>query len=156
MFGPAAASAHRARMRVALFPCSACERHIRVDHHACPFCAAPVAPGFGAKAVPPLRGRLDRVATFTFALSLAAGCGAVKDEPAADAGVATTSAAGDGGAVRDGAVSFDGGARDAAVFDGRVDDDGGVMAEYGQPPSDGGACCPIYGLSPPFVPDGGR
>jgi len=103
-------------MRVALFPCSACERHIRVDHHACPFCAAPVAPGFGAKAVPPLRGRLDRVATFTFALSLAAGCGAVKDEPAADAGAATTSAAGDGGAVRDGAVfASEAGARDAAT-----------------------------------------
>jgi hypothetical protein len=62
-----------------LRPCSECRRHVRIDEHTCPFCAAALAPG--APPVLPV-GRLTRAAVFTAGAALA-GCGG-KTAPAQD------------------------------------------------------------------------
>lgn len=145
----------------ALVPCSACHRHIRVDHTACPFCAADVPEDFARRAVPGSRGRrLDRFAFFTFAAALGVtGClaetSATPSGPSADAGEVD--------AARDGGGSD--AAKDAATTDGRVDDDGGAVAMYGLPypgdastdaasdaaaDADSGGVQALYGLPPNF------
>ncbi len=160
-----------------LVPCAECRRHIRVDHSTCPFCSTAVPAGFAARAIPPARKRLDRLATFTFATTLAlAACGEIADEAAPGAG---TSRNGNGigngngpvtGVHDAGAGSADAGAglredassradRDAASdaapdawIDSGFDDDGGISADYGQPPVDAGNdsdnVAPLYGAPP--------
>ena len=143
-----------------LVPCSACQRHIRVDHGACPFCAAPVPADFARGVIPAATRRLDRLAimTFTTALSVAA-CGAIADDGTGarvgDAGVERLDGGADARAWRDegnvapsyGASPFDAGHFDAARLDAAKKDGGGVSDE------DGGAPGPMYGL--PVFDDGG-
>jgi len=142
------------RMRTVLFPCASCARHIRIDHASCPFCAASVPAGFGANAVPAHRGRLDRIATLTFALTVA-GCGGNTEggpEPT-DGGKGDVTAA--DASKTDGRVDDEGGisAKYGAppIFDDAGDDAGSPIAEYGAPPiTDGGGPMPLYGLAPPW------
>lgn len=65
-----------------LAPCPACQRHVRIDETACPFCAAALAPGEPRVLG---RGRLARAAVFAGAALAttagAAGCGG-KAKPA--------------------------------------------------------------------------
>jgi hypothetical protein len=119
-----------------LVPCIECRRHIRVDHASCPFCAAIVPDDFARGIVPAARRRLDRLATFSFATTLAvAACG--DTEPSPNLGT-------DAGTVTDAGVTDSG-------FDG---DSGGVGTKYGMPPidsgfdGDSGSVGAKYGLPP--------
>lgn len=103
-----------------LVPCVGCRRHVRSDERGCPFCGADVPEDAASRAVPAATRRLDRVAFFTFATTLAA------------------MACSTGGA---------GGVDDAgSASDGRVRDDGGMQGAYGQP-FDANAQ-PPYGVGP--------
>lgn len=53
-----------------LVPCSACDRHVRTTHPACPFCAAPLPSDLARRAVPPAPNRLGRAAAFAFGASI--------------------------------------------------------------------------------------
>lgn len=124
-----------------LVPCAGCRRHIRIDHAACPFCAASVPADFARRVIPPSRKRLDRLATFSFATTLAvAACGEIEPQPASPSpGVAAVGDAGPDGRAATAPSDAGRDARPEAGADaGRVDDDGGVMAEYGAPPLDAG------------------
>lgn len=57
-----------------LVPCPSCARHVRSNESACPFCSAQMGDA-GSRAVPMAGRRLERLAAFTFAASLAVtGC----------------------------------------------------------------------------------
>lgn len=119
-----------------LVPCTECRRHVRADDAACPFCGAAIPEGAAARAVPAARGRLDRVAFFTFATTIAAAACSSGGAGSID----------DAGAARDGTAKDDGAARDDS---GVVKDDGGMQAAYGISPIDSGGAQPPYGV-PPF------
>ncbi len=135
-----------------LVPCAQCLRHIKVDDHACPFCAA-ATPRVAPRVLP--TRRLDRWATFTFAAAVSvAACGDVADDGTNkdDGGTLLTEAGADAGPKDGGGLQSayglpppDGG-RDAARDTGPKDD-GGLQAAYGLPP-DGGNVQPPYGLPP--------
>lgn len=58
-----------------LVPCPSCARHVRASESHCPFCQGELPSDLGTAAVPNTRRRLDRVAAFTFATTVAiAGC----------------------------------------------------------------------------------
>lgn len=133
----------------ALVPCASCHRHIRVDHAECPFCSASVPADFARRVVPGARGRLDRLATFTFAATAAsalgiAGCGEVLG--------------GDPGSVNAmyGLAQIDdAGAGEGDASGGDVDGGGGI-AMYGLPrvedaaaPDDDGSVHAMYGIPHP-------
>lgn len=121
-----------------LVPCPSCQRHLRIDHTACPFCAATLPDDLAKKVVPAARSRLDRFATITFATALsvaaAAACG----------GSTETTPDGTQGTPPPGTDA------------GRLDkDSGGAVPAYGLPdPRDAGAdanvfdgnIAPAYGL----------
>ena len=140
-----------------LVPCEGCRRHIRVDHGSCPFCATAVPDGFAKRAVPAATKRMDRLAVFTFATTIAvAACSGEVDDPGAgtgDAGGGKDS----GGQVQDSGGKSDGGGKtDAKAGDGGiVEDDGGTQALYGAPidagPPDDGGVQAAYGLPPDAV-----
>ena len=123
-----------------LVPCSGCDRHVRADEPACPFCGeAPSAAARrpSARRVPE---RAGRAAMFAFGAALAAassGCGQ-SHGPTEDAG-ATEDA---GPAIVDAGV--DSGV-DAGV------DAGSVIAAYGTPAIDAGPIEPEdAGFFPPY------
>ncbi|MFO0609216.1 MAG: hypothetical protein U0324_38990 [Polyangiales bacterium] len=135
-----------------LVPCPACARHVLATERACPFCAAATPADLAARVRPEVKARMSRsaMAALGAALALSACSSTVasgdgsapNDSPAADA---TPDAprpdvpAAD--APRADVVDDDGGPvalygdpppRDAGVD--VVDDDGGPVAEYGAPP----------------------
>lgn len=145
-----------------LVPCSGCRRHIRIDHETCPFCRAAVPAGFEKRVVPSPNRRLDRLATFTFAATLAvSACGEVESDEQQDRGIAAQDAGGKDGDKDVGnpvpayglSPPPDASRKDGAIWD----EDGGLQAAYGAPPPDGGwedvPVAPPYGL-PPL--DGGQ
>lgn len=127
---------------MALFPCPSCARHVHIGEPSCPFCGDAMPEDAAARAIPPARKRLDRLATFTFATALvAAACGGTTSDnvPSTDGGGATQ----EGG--RDGAAG------DSATRDGGLqDDDGGMVSLYGMPYDAGpdGNIAQPYGLPP--------
>ncbi len=134
-----------------LVPCEGCRRHIRVDHGNCPFCAAAVPAGFAKRAIPAATKRLDRLAVFTFATTIAvAACSGEVDDPGSS-GTSDAGGAKDSGQVQDGGAKSDARAGDGGL----VDDDGGVQALYGIPvdagPPDDGGVQAAYGLPPDAV-----
>ncbi len=130
-----------------LVPCARCQRHVRSEGPACPFCGEAVERGAASRAVPPARGRLDRVAFFTFATTVAAAA-------CSTGGPGTLE--GDGGTAQDGAAKQDGSVKDdggmQALYgmpaDAGPQDDGGMQAAYGLPPTDSGGAQPPYGVPP--------
>lgn len=143
-------------MRVDLFPCPGCARHVRRTASACPFCGADVAEA--ARTAPVRRypkERMKRAASFAFgaaALS-AAGCSSTHT-PGADAGLDDGADAPDG-YVFAGDVAVYGGpdapfvppdaAADAGVPEGdaSLDDAGGFDAGL-----DAGGSVLLYGGPP--------
>lgn len=112
-----------------LVPCTSCSRHVRADESACPFCGHNLPANLASRAVPSPTRRLDRLATFTFAVGLTvAACGGV--------------AGGDGDDRQDQTESEDelrkkkkkDAGTDARADAGCVDDNGGVAALYGMSP----------------------
>lgn len=132
-----------------LVACVACHRHIRVEHDKCPFCGVTVPADFAKGIVGGPRGRLDRLATFTFAATAAAAMGV----STLDCSTSATSVTPLYGAP----VPVEDGGGDAAGKDGSIDD-GSVNALYGAPVldaasdaddasvPDGGSVQPAYGL----------
>jgi hypothetical protein len=123
-----------------LVPCPSCARHVRSAEPNCPFCSAELPANLAAGAVPAATTRLNRMAAFTFATTVALALG-------------TT---GCGGNVDDGRTSQDlergkdhGG--EHAIYGAPVpDDDGGAQAIYGAPvPQDAGSTQPMYGMPYP-------
>jgi hypothetical protein len=100
---------------VPLVACPACARHVRVSEERCPFCDV-ATPDLRARIIPGASHRLGRLATFTFATTLALG------------GVAV--GCGDDDAPP-GPTQLDGG--------GQTGDGGGAAALYGAPASDASA-----------------
>lgn len=130
-----------------LVPCSQCRRHIRIDHDACPFCAATVPRDFAKGVVPAAKARLDRLAVFTFATAIASACSSGGLTSSDDGGTGDSAVRSDGGSG-DGSVKDDGGVQ--AIYGAPVDasqfDSGNVQPPYGLPPEDGGNPVPLYGL----------
>ncbi len=140
-----------------LSPCPACARHVRATEGQCPFCQSPMPEGFSASVRPEAPRRLSRAAALAFGTALA--LGACSDT------VSGTDAGADASPVdaRADVVDDDGGPvalygdpppppRDASAD--TVDDDGGPVAEYGAPPPmdagvDDGAILAMYGTPPP-------
>lgn len=119
-------------MSARLIPCAGCQRHVRANEEACPFCGAAVA------TVPAHRlpsTRLGRAATFAFGAALAAatstGC-TESHEPVNDGGGLEPDAGDDASITDDGSLPFE---------------DSGVAPPYGAPPDDGGIA-PVYGGPP--------
>lgn len=108
-----------------LFPCPSCNRHIRRDEAACPFCAAQV--DLSGNPEPRLpRTRLGRAATFAFGAAIAA---------ATTAGCSDSHGRGD-----------DAGTEEQDAGPGEVDS-GAVAPPYGAPPVDA-SVAPLYGGAP--------
>lgn len=114
-----------------LVSCSGCERHVRADDEACPFCGAAVEAPPEPTGRRPV-GRLGRAAMFAFGASLAlAGCADDRDPPAPAYGTPPMDA-------------------------GPTDDAGGPAPAYGAVPADagpmsddaGGGPAPAYGAAP--------
>jgi hypothetical protein len=144
-----------------LVPCASCGRHVKASEPTCPFCQQ-LLPEM-SRLIPAANRRLERLAAFTFAATLAVtGC-ALGDEEKSDAqergaqGVRSTGAP---------AEKRDEAAEQPPVEDRKekettsdasvpppVLDDGGVMAMYGMPSfepnpvdeADGGTMMPMYG-----------
>lgn len=73
----------------ALVPCPACSRHVRASEAACPFCSAELPSSLAARAVPAAPRRLERLAAFTFAATVAVtGCSLAGDSESEDTGKA--------------------------------------------------------------------
>lgn len=113
-----------------LVPCTSCSRHVRAAESTCPFCGHDLPANLASRAVPspsPTR-RLDRLATFTFAVGLTvAACGGVTG--------------GDGDDRQDQTESEDelrkkkkDAGTNARADGGCVEDTGGFAALYGMPP----------------------
>jgi hypothetical protein len=112
-------------MYKSLVPCPRCQRHVRTDEPACPFCAAVLPSDLDAHAIPAAPQRLSRAAAFVFGASLTvAGCGSE---------VSTGSGSG-GGSEPTGTASGNSSAATGGMTDGGPNDDGGGMALYGDPP----------------------
>ena len=84
---------------VRLINCPTCERHVRNDESACPFCECPLDEAARRKVVPDTMQRLSRAAMFMFGTSVAmagatagTGCG----DDVTTSGDSTTSEGGDG------------------------------------------------------------
>lgn len=103
-------------------PCPSCRRHVRIEHGACPFCAATLE---GLTAKPAVAARVPRRLLAVAASALVAGCGVpVYGAPSPpDSGSDASS-----DAVRD--ASSDAG--------GEVNDSGSPAALYGNVPVDSG------------------
>lgn len=64
-----------------LVPCPSCARHVRASESACPFCASVLPEDLASRTVPAAPRRLERLAAFTFAATLAvAGCSAGEED----------------------------------------------------------------------------
>jgi hypothetical protein len=153
---------------------------VRSSEAACPFCSASLPKKLAAKAVPAAGRRLERLAAFTFAATLAVtGCvvGGAEEETGQseddlggimpmygmpppwkkDAGKADSGKDAGKDAAKDSG-------KDAAKDAGAPCDDGGVYAMYGAPgwmpppcppeedEKDGGGVMPMYGM-PPMDPE---
>ena len=141
-----------------LVPCPSCSRHVRSSEPACPFCASALPTDLGARAVPAAPKRLDRLAAFTFAATLAVtGCAVVSG------GDDSEKSEGEIGAIQPmygmppPPPAQDSGSDGGAA---PCDDGGGIQAMYGAPPvdlpppcpveeSDAGAIQPMYGMPAP-------
>lgn len=120
-----------------LVPCPSCKRHVLSAEAACPFCAAPLPADLAARAIPSASTRLSRAAAFVFGASVAvAGCGTDTDGGGSGGGEGGSMSSSSTGPDDDGGVMALYG---DPVPDGGPDDDGGGMAEYGAPAPDGGS-----------------
>src|SRR4051794_23113730 len=62
-------------MTMTLVPCPSCGRHVRAAESACPFCNSALPSKLASRAIPTPTRRLERLAAFTFAATLAVtGC----------------------------------------------------------------------------------
>ena len=149
-----------------LVPCPSCSRHVRAAETACPFCANALPSDMGARAVPASPRRLERLAAFTFAATLAVtGC-------SAGGGEETEQQEGEIGSimpmygmpapVEDAGPGPDGGEDCTKAADAGAPDPGSIMPMYGAPPpwestpapcdgdkdgdKDGGSIMPMYGM----------
>lgn len=113
----------------ALVPCTACSRHVRATESACPFCHHDLPANLASRAIPSPTRRLDRLATFTFAVGLTvAACGGVSgDGDTVDPQDQTQD---DEAELRKKKKDAGSAAPDA----GCVEDVGGFHALYGMPP----------------------
>lgn len=145
-----------------LVPCPSCVRHVRSSEASCPFCKSALPTGLATRAVPAAPRRLDRLAAFTFAASLAvAACGGKSVDPITGTGSEEVIGK-DGDKKDDGKKDFDddfGGAQPsygapAPPWDPPMD--AGVAPMYGMPAPevDGGATAPMYGMPAPAVDAG--
>lgn len=135
-----------------LVPCTSCSRHVRSAEAACPFCGHALPTNLASRAVPSTGRRMDRLATFTFAVGLTvAACGGVAGEGVDPQG--QTQADDEESELRKkkkkdaGAVAQDAGCTE--------DNFGGVGALYGAPPTpedDFGGVGALYGAPPTPVP----
>ncbi|MBX3233895.1 MAG: hypothetical protein KIT84_31595 [Labilithrix sp.] len=119
-----------------LVPCPSCARHVRSNEPCCPFCQSELPVGLGGRAVPSATRRLERLAAFTFAASLAmTACGGKEADPLGS---------GTGEIIGENDDDDD-------------DDDGSAMPMYGMPahPDDAGAAAPMYGMPAPPDEDAG-
>ncbi|MBX3230196.1 MAG: hypothetical protein KIT84_24810 [Labilithrix sp.] len=67
-----------------LVPCPSCARHVKSSESACPFCSSALS-GAMMKRTPSAQRRLERLAAFTFAATLAVtGCAVAGDESDTD------------------------------------------------------------------------
>lgn len=123
-----------------LVPCPSCARHVRAAESACPFCATSLPSDLAARAVPPAPRRLERLAAFTFAATVAAtACGGKSETPgeeSVDGGTSSSSSSSSSSSGSSGASSGS----------------SGVAPPYGLPPEDGGGPAALYGAP---APDGG-
>lgn len=121
-----------------LVPCPSCSRHVRAAERACPFCAAALPADLGAHAVPAATRRLDRLAVFTFAASIAAaGCGGKTETPDVDQVDGGSSSGSSGSSSSSGSSGTSSGVAPPYGLPG-PEDDGGAAALYGLPAPDGG------------------
>jgi hypothetical protein len=115
-----------------LRPCPGCERHVRRDEEACPFCRRKMASGEGG---PPRRwpaGRLGRAAIMAFGVAAATG------------GTALAPACGDDGSPPGDSGTSDSGRSDSGTNDSGTNDSGtddagfdsGMAMPYGAPPEE--------------------
>lgn len=116
-----------------LVPCTNCSRHVRAAETACPFCRHALPQDLAKRAVPSLTRRLDRLATFTFAVGLTvAACGGATggDDGTDDQ---QTTQQDDEAALK---KKKDAGAKEDAGCseDTQTHDAGGFHALYGMPP----------------------
>lgn len=126
-----------------LVPCPNCDRHVRQNENACPFCSAELMLQHLAPPVLP-RGRLGRAATFAFGASLVGATSLV-----ACGGESETDKPGGGGATSHGGSNSAGHAGSGGSRAGSFNGEGGNIAQpYGVPPF-GGSAQPTYG-APPF------
>lgn len=120
-----------------LRPCPACQRHIRIDEEACPFCATANVPA-EPRRMP--AGRFTRAAVFAGALAgsaaLATGCGSSTPKPDDTSGggdVTNNSGGGDPGATADAGTAEEG--PDPDLERTRPDPDHDIPMPYGAPPA---------------------
>jgi hypothetical protein len=139
-------------MSECLYPCEACERHIKGSETACPFCSATLSEGFGVcakTAASRAKGPLTRAAILFVGAATAAACsGAVEPEPGDDGGnVADASNEASKDAARDdgnpvamyGPAPVDASPPTDSAADAADDaDTGGPVALYGPVPVDSG------------------
>jgi hypothetical protein len=116
-----------------LVPCPSCQRHVLAAEATCPFCAAILPSDLGGRVIPGAPQRLGRAAAFVFGASLAVTACASSVSTGSSGSSESTGASGAGG--------------------GGPDDDGGIMAHYGNPGfdagDDDGGGMTLYGLPPP-------
>lgn len=145
----------------ALVPCPSCSRHVRSSEASCPFCATALPESLASRAVPAAPRRLERLAAFTFAASLAvSGCNG-KTDAETDATFGELVDKSDAGPEDNGQPMPMYGM--PAPPPEEVDD-GGVAAMYGMPapevdagppPADDGGMAAMYGMPAPDTFDGG-
>jgi hypothetical protein len=136
-----------------LVPCPSCARHVKSSESACPFCSASLS-GQTISRAPVVRKRLERLAMFTFAATLAVtGCAAVggddDDKQEQDLGgvhpmYGMPPVAVDAGHADSGHPATDAGPPCTPVTDDNNDiDNGGFAAMYGMPPVHPTHPCPV-------------
>lgn len=120
----------------ALVPCTSCSRHVRAVETACPFCGGNLPADLASRAVPSTTRRLDRLATFTFAVGLTvAACGGTTGSDDSDTDPSAETAD-DEAELRKKKKKKDAGApRDAGCVEQEFDS-GGFQALYGMSPVD--------------------
>lgn len=151
-----------------LVPCPSCTRHVRSNETQCPFCRTDLPAELAARVVPAARVRLDRLAAFTFAASLAAtaaACGGKSVEPIPSSSSEEIAGERGGDAKKSGSESKkvnpepdreESGPAPMYGMPPPGDDDddwGGTSGMYGMPPppprtEDGGTSAAMYGMPP--------
>jgi hypothetical protein len=136
-----------------MLPCPQCERHVRLDESACPFCNSEI-PSDDRNAAPDTNRRMSRAAAFVFA-SVAVACGSttIIDGTSSSSSSATSgsgsSSSGSSGSTSSGMSGAGGAGASTGV--------GGIAPAYGAPAVGGasntggmgnGGGIPLYGAAP--------